>query len=34
VIDGIESGAYLPAIGELVRFSRALGVRLGTFLDN
>lgn len=30
----IESGHDLPSLGVLIRISRALGVRLGTFLDD
>jgi transcriptional regulator with XRE-family HTH domain len=34
VIAAIESGQAYPAIGLLVRISRALGQRLGTFMDD
>ena len=30
----IESGALLPSLAPLIRIARALGVRLGTFLDD
>ena len=30
----IESGALIPSLGPLIRLARALGVRLGTFLDD
>jgi transcriptional regulator with XRE-family HTH domain len=33
-IEGIESGSLSPSIAPLVKLSRALGVRLGTFLDD
>ncbi len=34
VIAAIESGAVLPALGILTKISRALGQRLGTFMDD
>jgi transcriptional regulator with XRE-family HTH domain len=34
LIARIESGALIPSLGPLVRIARALGVRLGTFLDD
>lgn len=34
LIDSIENGDALPSLAPLVRISRALGVRLGTFLDD
>ncbi len=34
VIEAIEAGDVIPAIGVLVRLSRALGQRLGTFMDD
>jgi DNA-binding XRE family transcriptional regulator len=34
VVAGIESGALIPSLGPLIRIGRALGVRLGTFLDD
>jgi transcriptional regulator with XRE-family HTH domain len=34
VIRAIESGEVYPALGILVRLSRALGQRLGTFMDD
>jgi transcriptional regulator with XRE-family HTH domain len=34
VIVAIESGEVYPALGVLVRLSRALGQRLGTFMDD
>jgi len=34
VIGQIESGALIPSLGPLIRIARALGVRLGTFLDD
>ena len=30
----IESGTQIPSLGPLIRLARALGVRLGTFLDD
>jgi mannose-6-phosphate isomerase-like protein (cupin superfamily)/DNA-binding XRE family transcriptional regulator len=33
-IDAIEAGRLSPSIAPLVKLSRALGVRLGTFLDD
>lgn len=33
-IEAIESGRLSPSIAPLVKLSRALGVRLGTFLDD
>ena len=34
VIEAIEENAVIPAIGVLVKLSRALGQRLGTFMDD
>lgn len=34
VIDSIENGVVLPALGVLTKISRALGQRLGTFTDD
>lgn len=34
VIEAIEAGEVIPAIGVLVRLSRSLGQRLGTFMDD
>ncbi|HTX52572.1 MAG TPA: XRE family transcriptional regulator [Candidatus Baltobacteraceae bacterium] len=34
VIEQIESGALVPSLTPLIRIARALGVRLGTFLDD
>jgi quercetin dioxygenase-like cupin family protein len=34
VITAIEAGEVYPALGVLVRISRALGQRLGTFMDD
>lgn len=34
VIDSIEKGEVLPALGVLTKISRALGQRLGTFMDD
>jgi transcriptional regulator with XRE-family HTH domain len=34
VIGQIESGALVPSLAPLIRIARALGVRLGTFLDD
>lgn len=34
VINAIEKGQVLPALGVLTRISRALGQRLGTFMDD
>ena len=33
-LDHIESGKLIPSLGVLIRISRALGVRLGTLLDD
>ncbi len=33
-ITAIEEGQYLPSLGPLIKVARALGVRLGTFLDD
>ena len=30
----IESGVSIPSLGVLIRISRALGIRLGTLLDD
>lgn len=32
-LNDIESGAVVPSVGVLIKISRALGARLGTFLD-
>jgi transcriptional regulator with XRE-family HTH domain len=34
VIEQVESGEVLPALGVLTKISRALGQRLGTFMDD
>ncbi len=34
LVEQIESGALIPSLSPLIRISRALGVRLGTFLDD
>jgi len=34
LLQQIESGALIPSLGPLIRMARALGVRLGTFLDD
>jgi transcriptional regulator with XRE-family HTH domain len=34
MVTEIESGALIPSLGPLIRIARALGVRLGTFLDD
>jgi transcriptional regulator with XRE-family HTH domain len=34
LIEQIESGALIPSLSPLIRLARALGVRLGTFLDD
>ena len=34
VINAIEKGQVMPALGVLTRISRALGQRLGTFMDD
>ena len=34
VIENVEAGAELPALGALTKISRALGQRLGTFMDD
>ena len=34
VVGQIESGDLIPSLGPLIRIARALGVRLGTFLDD
>jgi transcriptional regulator with XRE-family HTH domain len=33
-IEDLESGAYIPSLTPLLKIARALGVRLGTFLDD
>ncbi len=33
-VSQIESGALIPSLSPLIRIARALGVRLGTFLDD
>ena len=32
-IESIEKGELIPSVATLVKLSRSLGVRLGTFLD-
>jgi transcriptional regulator with XRE-family HTH domain len=34
VIKGIEAGALVPSLAPLIKITRALGVRLGTLLDD
>ncbi len=34
VVEQIESGSLVPSLGPLIKIARALGVRLGTFLDD
>ena len=34
VINAIEKGDVMPALGVLVKLSRALGLRIGTFMDD
>jgi transcriptional regulator with XRE-family HTH domain len=34
LVTGIESGALIPSLSPLIKIARALGVRLGTFLDD
>ena len=34
VVAAVESGEVIPALGILTKFSRALGQRLGTFMDD
>ena len=34
IIEDIESGKIYPTVGEMVKISRALGQRLGTFMDD
>ena len=34
IINSIEKGQVLPALGVLTKLSRALGQRLGTFMDD
>jgi transcriptional regulator with XRE-family HTH domain len=34
LVGQIESGALIPSLSPLIRIARALGVRLGTFLDD
>jgi transcriptional regulator with XRE-family HTH domain len=34
VIDGLEGGAIAPSLAPLIKITRALGVRLGTLLDD
>ena len=34
VINAIEKGEVMPALGVLVKLSRALGLRIGTFMDD
>jgi transcriptional regulator with XRE-family HTH domain len=33
-LESIESGALIPSLGVLIRITRALGVRIGTLLDD
>lgn len=33
-LEAVEHGGVTPAVGPLVKISRALGVRLGTFMDD
>ena len=33
-IEAIESGQTMPSLGPLIKIARALGVRLGTFMDD
>lgn len=33
-IESIENDQFLPSLGPLIKIARALGVRLGTFLDD
>ena len=33
-VESIENDAFLPSLGPLIKIARALGVRLGTFLDD
>ena len=33
-ISSIENGQNLPSLGPLIKIARALGVRLGTFMDD
>lgn len=33
-LEKIESGAIAPSLGTLIKLSRVLGIRLGTFLDD
>ncbi len=33
-LESIENGSIAPSLGVLIKLSRALGVRLGTFLDD
>jgi transcriptional regulator with XRE-family HTH domain len=33
-IENIESGALVPSLSPLMKIARALGVRLGTFMDD
>ena len=33
-ITSIENDEHLPSLGPLIKIARALGVRLGTFLDD
>ena len=34
IIENIESGELIPSLTPLIKIARALGVRLGTFLDD
>lgn len=34
LIKSIEEGAYIPDLAPLIKIARALGVRLGTFMDD
>ena len=33
-ISSIENGQTMPSLGPLIKIARALGVRLGTFMDD
>ena len=33
-INTIENGQTMPSLGPLIKIARALGVRLGTFMDD
>jgi len=34
LIESLEDGSYIPSMTPLFKIARALGVRLGTFLDD